>query len=96
MAEAIEQVVPGEFEPTARPRRLEIWLPLAIVAFDQLSKAIVRNTLPLHDSVTGSGSNREYHVARPGAFLLRGYNLSGSIYLDLISIDAPAARPQQS
>ena len=46
--------------------------------------------LPLHDSVTGSGSNREYHVARLGAFLLRGYNLSGSIYLDLVSIDASA------
>jgi signal peptidase II len=51
MAEALEQAVPGEFEPTARPRRLEIWLPTAIVAFDQLTKAIVRATLPLHESI---------------------------------------------
>jgi signal peptidase II len=34
------------------PRRLEIWLAVAIVAADQLSKAIVRATLPLHDSKT--------------------------------------------
>ena len=33
------------------PRRLEIWLPLLIVATDQLTKALVRRTLPLHDSV---------------------------------------------
>lgn len=51
MAEAIEEAVPREFPP-ARPRRLEIWLPLLIVAVDQLSKAAVRATLPLHDSVT--------------------------------------------
>lgn len=51
MAEAIEEAVPREFPP-ARPRRLEIWLPLLIVAADQLSKAAVRATLPLHDSVT--------------------------------------------
>jgi signal peptidase II len=33
-------------------RRLEIWLPILIVALDQLSKAIIRATLPLHESVT--------------------------------------------
>jgi signal peptidase II len=33
-------------------RRLEIWLPLLIVALDQISKAAVRATLPLHTSVT--------------------------------------------
>src|SRR4051812_12106552 len=52
MAEAVEQAVPGEFEPAARPRRLEIWLPTAIVVFDQLTKAIVRATLPLHESMS--------------------------------------------
>ena len=35
-----------------RPRRLELWLPIAIVAFDQLTKAMVRSMLPLHGSVT--------------------------------------------
>ncbi len=34
------------------PRRLELWLPIAIVALDQLTKALVRSTLPLHGSVT--------------------------------------------
>ncbi len=51
MAEAVEDVIPRDFPP-ARPRRLEIWLPLLIVGIDQLTKKIVRVTLPLHDSVT--------------------------------------------
>jgi signal peptidase II len=51
MAEAIDDVVPREFPP-ARRRRLELWLPLLIVAIDQLTKAVVRATLPLHESVT--------------------------------------------
>jgi signal peptidase II len=33
-------------------RRLEIWVPIVIVAADQLTKAIVRSMLPLHGSVT--------------------------------------------
>jgi signal peptidase II len=33
-------------------RRLELWLPLAILALDQLTKAMVRRTLDLHESVT--------------------------------------------
>jgi signal peptidase II len=35
-----------------RPRRLEIWLPILIVAFDQLTKAAIRAMLPLHESMT--------------------------------------------
>jgi signal peptidase II len=34
------------------PRRLEIWLPILVIAIDQLTKAIVRATLPLHSSIT--------------------------------------------
>ena len=34
------------------PRKLNVILPLAIVVFDQLTKAIVRARLPLHESVT--------------------------------------------
>jgi signal peptidase II len=37
--------------PTAS-RRLELWLPLTIVIVDQLTKALVRSLLPLHESVT--------------------------------------------
>src|ERR1700731_1045324 len=36
----------------AQSRRLELWLPLGIVTVDQLTKALVRATLPIHDSVT--------------------------------------------
>jgi signal peptidase II len=32
-------------------RRIEFWLPALIVLGDQLTKAIVRRTLPLHESV---------------------------------------------
>jgi signal peptidase II len=35
-----------------RRRRLEVWLPLAVVVVDQLTKALVRELLPLHDSVS--------------------------------------------
>jgi signal peptidase II len=33
-------------------RRLEIWLPIVIVVFDQITKALVRAMLPLYTSVT--------------------------------------------
>src|SRR5438067_422324 len=37
-------------ERTQAPvRRLEIWLPIAVVVFDQLTKAIVRAMLPLYE-----------------------------------------------
>jgi signal peptidase II len=32
-------------------RRLELWLPLLIIALDQITKAIVRSTVPLYSSV---------------------------------------------
>ena len=68
MAEAVEEAVPGEFEPAARPRRLEIWLPLFIVGVDQLTKAMVRATLPLHDSWTViPGLLNFTHVRNTGA-----------------------------
>jgi signal peptidase II len=43
---------PPEAVDQVRPRRLEIWLPIIIVAFDQLTKAAVRAMLPLHQSMT--------------------------------------------
>ena len=53
MDEALNQPAPGEIQAAAaRPRRLEIWLPLLIVAVDQLTKALVRAMLPLHESVS--------------------------------------------
>jgi signal peptidase II len=67
MAEAFEEAVAAEFQP-ARPRRLEIWLPLLIVAIDQASKAVVRATLPVHDSVTVIPGLMDFtHVRNTGA-----------------------------
>jgi signal peptidase II len=42
----------GDAEEPLPPRRLEIWLPILVIAVDQLTKAIVRATLPLHSSIT--------------------------------------------
>src|SRR5439155_6265442 len=47
-----EAVIAGDPGAAAaqRPRRIELWLPIVIVAVDQLTKAIVRSTLPLYAS----------------------------------------------
>src|SRR5919199_3102207 len=53
MAEATnEMALPGDDAQPAQPRRLELWLPILIVAVDQLSKAMIRANVPLHSSVT--------------------------------------------
>src|SRR5260221_9195836 len=46
-----ETMTPVE-ETMPPPRRLEIWLPIAVVLLDQLTKAIVRTTIPLHANVS--------------------------------------------
>ena len=58
-------MIAGQNQP---PRRLEIWLPLAIVALDQLTKAIVRSNVPLHSSVTVVPGLVDFtHVRNSGA-----------------------------
>ena len=50
------------------PRRLEIWVPIVIVVLDQLTKAVVRSTLPLHASVTVIPGLMDFtHVRNSGA-----------------------------
>ncbi len=52
----------------APTRRLELWLPLAVVIVDQLSKAAVRATLLLHESVTLVPGFLDFtHVRNTGA-----------------------------
>jgi len=52
----------------AQSRRLELWLPLTIVIVDQLTKALVRATLPIHDSVTVVPGLMDFtHVRNSGA-----------------------------
>lgn len=60
-------------------RRLEIWLPIVIVAFDQLTKALVRATVPLHGSVT----------LIPGFLDLTHVRNSGAAFGILNAVDFP-------
>jgi signal peptidase II len=54
-------------EPAA-PRRVDIWLPVAIVALDQLTKALVRSLVPLGSSVeVVPGLMNFTHVRNTGA-----------------------------
>lgn len=51
-----------------REGRLEIWVPVIILALDQLTKALVRATLPLHTSVTIVPGFMDFtHVRNTGA-----------------------------
>src|SRR6266542_937251 len=55
MAEAANEALgPGDAgaAATSPPRRIEVWLPIAIVALDQVTKFAVNRTLPLHASMT--------------------------------------------
>ncbi len=61
MAEAVILAQP-------RARRLEVWLPIVIVALDQATKALVRLKVPLHDSVTIVPGLMDFtHVRNTGA-----------------------------
>ena len=49
-------------------RSLEIWVPIVVIALDQLSKALVREMLPLHASVSiVAGFLDLTHVRNTGA-----------------------------
>ncbi len=51
-----------------KPRRIELWLPLAIVAIDQGTKVIVREMLPLSSSVSVIPGLLDFtHVRNTGA-----------------------------
>jgi signal peptidase II len=71
-----EAVIPAEGTHTEgsddaapwRTRRLEIWLPIVIVALDQLTKFVVRGNVPLYSSVTViPGFMNITHVLNTGA-----------------------------
>ena len=69
LTEAPAVVTDGLEAPTVlRSRRLELWLPILIVAFDQLTKATIRSTIPLYSSVTViPGLLNLTHVLNSGA-----------------------------
>jgi signal peptidase II len=60
-------------------RRLEIWLPLLIVVVDQLTKALVRQMLPLHASVS----------VVPGLLDITHVRNSGAAFGLLSTVDFP-------
>lgn len=63
-----DQESAGDHHAPAPSRRLELWLPLAIVIVDQLSKAAIRATLPLHESITLVPGLLDFtHVRNTGA-----------------------------
>jgi signal peptidase II len=63
-----ETSIPGEHHVPAPSRRLELWLPLLIVIVDQLTKAMIRATIPLHTSVTLVPGVLDFtHVRNSGA-----------------------------
>ena len=52
----------------ATARRLEIWLPAVIVVADQITKYLVRRSLPIHDSVEVLPGFLDFtHVRNTGA-----------------------------
>jgi signal peptidase II len=69
MTDAAQPSLVDGADASALPRRrLEIWLPIGIVVIDQLTKAIVRATLPLHESVTVIPGIVDFtHVRNTGA-----------------------------
>ena len=46
-----EDTAGPEAPQTALPRRLELWLPVAIVVLDQFTKALVRSLVPLGSTI---------------------------------------------
>jgi len=63
----------------AKGRRLEIWLPIVILVLDQVTKAMVRAWLPLHESVT----------AIPGFLDFTHVRNSGTAFGFLNAVDFP-------
>ena len=52
MDNALEETISGEHAAPVQKRLVEFVLPMLIVAVDQATKAMVRASVPVHDSVT--------------------------------------------
>jgi len=65
--------------PVPLTRRLELWLPIVIVVIDQITKAMIRGSLGLHESVT----------VIPGFFDLTHVRNTGAAFGFLNSVDFP-------
>jgi signal peptidase II len=58
----------AERAPSGVWRWLDVWVPLVVVVFDQATKAVVRATLPLYESVTVIPGLLDFtHIRNTGA-----------------------------
>jgi signal peptidase II len=65
---AAEPVAADRGVPVGSRRAIEIWLPLLVLALDQATKALIRRSLPLHDSVSVIPGFLDFtHVRNTGA-----------------------------
>lgn len=63
---------------------------------DALNQQIAHRTLmflPINDTDDGEIPSGKLHVSRAGAFLVRGYSLHDTPYLDLVYIEQPVLTP---
>jgi signal peptidase II len=68
MVDAVDVNPAAAPDAAAPPRRLELWLPILVVGCDQVSKALVRARLPLHESVEIVPGLMDFtHVRNTGA-----------------------------
>jgi signal peptidase II len=68
MDDVLDADAPVDTTGQAPPRRLEVWLAIIIVALDQLTKAAIRATVPLHSSVSIIPGLMDFtHVRNTGA-----------------------------
>lgn len=57
-----------EQAPQSRPRLLELWIPIAVVVADQMTKYLIRQALPVHESMTVVPGFVDFtHVRNTGA-----------------------------
>ena len=63
----------------AKLRQVQIWIAVAIVAFDQITKALVRSRLDLHESIS----------VIPGFFDLTRVHNTGAAYGFMNAVDFP-------
>lgn len=86
----MHETPPGTAQP--RLRRVELWLPLLVVALDQVTKWLVRERIPLHSSVEVIPGFLDFtHVRNTGAAFgfLNGVDFPGkTLVIAVVAIGA--------
>ncbi len=86
----MHETTPGTAQP--RLRHVELWLPLLVVALDQVTKWLVRERIPLHSSVEVIPGFLDFtHVRNTGAAFgfLNGVDFPGkTLVIAVVAIGA--------